>query len=310
MSNLTGTIFDIQGFSVHDGPGCRTLVFMKGCSLKCKWCSNPEGIKPFPIPMYNKSKCILDGTCVKACPKNAITIKNNSINIDRDKCISCSKKECAEKCITGAIKIAGYKISIEELFKKIQRDRQYWGEEGGITLTGGEPFSQDKFTFEILKKCYENYIHTAIETCGNIPWSVYSKSIKYIDWIFFDIKHINKQKHIEQTGIDNSLILDNISKLAKYFKERLIFRTVIIPDFNDSEKDITELGLFLQKLPRDKKEINILSLHHLAKEKYNMLGEKYFSDNLDIPTKNKLDQIKDIFNSFDIECYINSDTPF
>ena len=310
MTKLTGTIFDLQGFSVHDGPGCRTLVFLKGCSLKCKWCSNPEGRELYPIPMYNESTCLMDGACIKACSQNAISLENNILKIDRTKCTSCNDRKCAEKCITGAVKIAGYEISVDELFKKIHRDRQYWGEEGGITLTGGEPFYQHKFATEILKRCYESYIHTAVETCGNVPWTIYEKSINFLDWIFFDIKHIDRKKHIKGTGSDNSRILNNAYKLAKNFNERLIFRTTIIPGYNDSVRDVTEFALFLKNLPRDKKEINILSLHHLGKEKYKMLRENYFLENLEIPNQKKLDQIKDIFNSFDVTCYINSDTPF
>ena len=310
MKNLSGTIFDIQGFSIHDGPGCRTLIFLKGCSLNCKWCSNPEGKEVYPVPMYNESKCLLDGACVKACSKDAISLEKNVLKIDKRKCASCYDRNCAEECSTGALKIAGYQISVDSLLKKIQRDRQYWGQEGGITLTGGEPFYQHEFATEILTRCHEGYIHTAVETCGNIPWPVYKNALKFIDWMFYDIKHIDNSKHIENTGADNSLILDNAYKLAKCFDGKLVFRTTIIPGFNDSKEDITKLALFLKELPRENKEINILSLHHLAKEKYKMLGEKYFSKNLDTPSEKNLEQIKGIFNSFEIKCYINSDTPF
>jgi pyruvate formate lyase activating enzyme len=308
---LNGTIFDIQGFSVHDGPGCRTLIFLKGCTLNCKWCSNPEGRNPDPVIMYNHSKCVHDNICIKSCPKNAISTDNNLLKIDRKKCESCNNiKTCVSECPTGALKIAGYRISVDDLFKKLQRDRDYWGKEGGITLTGGEPLFQANFAKKILKLCYESYIHTAIETCGNVPWTAYEKTIPYLEWIFYDIKHINNKKHIEGTGTSNHLILTNAQKLALNFKERLIFRTTIIPGYNDSKEDITELALFLSKLPRQKKEINILSLHHLGREKYRMLGYPYFSNNLEIPKETKMEEIKNIFNNYKIECYINSNTPF
>ena len=311
MNNIRGKIFDIQGFSVHDGPGCRTLIFMKGCTLQCRWCSNPEGQTPYPVPMYNKTKCIFDKACIYACPNNAIKIIENSINIDRNKCVNCSTYACSKTCSTGAIKIAGYEISIDDLLTRIERDRQYWGDEGGITLSGGEPLFQSAFAEEILKCCYEKYIHTAIETCGNVPWTSYEKCIQYIDWIFFDLKHIDRQKHILGTGADNDLILNNIEKLFCNFTGRLVFRITIIPKFNDSDADIKKFAEFINSLPDEKdKTVNILSLHHYSKEKYKMLEKKYFSENLITPGKKRMNEIKNIFESYNINCFVDSDTSF
>jgi pyruvate formate lyase activating enzyme len=312
---MTGCIFDIQGFSVHDGPGCRTVVFMKGSTMSCIWCSNPEGIKPYPIPLYNAEKCIYDGLCVKACDKlSAVSIQQSTFSnldeliINRNLCKDCNGYKCAEACNTGALKIAGYYITVDELFQRLERERDYWGKDGGMTLTGGEPFNQPEFALEILMKCYKSYIHTAIETCGNVPWKYYEEAINYIDWIFYDIKHINNQKHKEWTGVDNKLILKNAEKFAKLFKGRIIIRIPLIPGFNDSEKELSDIADFMNSVGL--KEVNILPVHHLGKEKYKLLGLNYYNNlptsSFQLPSSGYFE----IFFKKGLTCYEGYKTPF
>ena len=303
-----GTLFDIQGFSVHDGPGCRTLIFLKGCSLKCNWCSNPEGLTPSPEPLYNSSKCIFDHLCVDACKKQSISVHDNILFIDRNQCHNCVTYECAGACCTGALRIGGYKITSDTLMKKIQRDRQYWGSNGGITLTGGEPFLQPGFTEDILQQCHNSFIHTAIETCGNISWKNIEPSLEYLDWVFFDLKQMDDSKHSSMTGAGNKLILENARKLALNFKGRLIFRMPVIPDFNDDEKQIRQLASFLNSIGKD--EINILPLHHFGREKYPLAGMNYYSSDFNSPSKETLSKIQSVFLEYKIHCYTGSDTPF
>lgn len=310
MSQIRGTIFDIQGFSVYDGPGCRTMIFIKGCPMKCKWCENPEGRETYPVPMYNKSKCLYGGACKHVCPYNAISIRNSTLNIDRKKCKKCEKHYCEEVCDTGALKISGYMISVDELIKKIDRDRKYWGDGGGITLTGGEPFSQPEFTYEILRQCHEKYIHTAVETCGNVLWENIRKTLSFIDWIFFDIKHLDLVRHKVGTGCCNTGIIKNLLKLAEEFKQRLIMRMVIIPGYNDSDKHIIKFAKLINSTNRRQKEVNILPVHNLAKEKYNMLEEDYSYKKLSGITGGKLEKVRSIIQSFGIKCYIGGNTPF
>ena len=305
-----GTIFDVQGFSVHDGPGSRTVIFLNGCTLNCKWCANPEGKYAYPVPLYNSGKCNFDFSCVNACPFNAISSVEDALLIDRDICIQCTDYLCAEECCSEALRIAGYNKSLDDVFKTIQRDRQYWGAEGGITLTGGEPFFQSKFTNELLLRCYSSYIHTAVETCGNVPWEHIEKSLSYSDWIFFDIKHLDSVKHIEGTGYDNKLILENIRRISDSFQGRLVFRMTVIPEYNDSEQHAVELAGFLSSLQGDKKEINLLPIHHLAKEKYKMLGQNYFDESLKTVSNKKMELLKTVFKAKGVECYIGDDTPF
>lgn len=315
-----GHIFDIQGFSVHDGPGCRTLIFFKGCTLDCDWCSNPEGKSFLPEPLYRESKCIFDNLCVDACSLKAISVFNNgdaeTLVFDRKLCEQCRSYDCVKSCNSGALNIGGYEISVEDLYATINRDRQYWGENGGITLTGGEPFAQPVFAGRLLKRCYDAGIHTAVETCGNVPWENYKYALPSIDWIFFDLKTVNRSviRHpsiaqARQPGISPvNRILENARRIAGEFSGRLIFRLPVIPGFNDDPGNIRETARFIQSTGRT--EVNILPLHHLGREKYALLGKAYFTSGFKIPGKKELDSIAAVFTASGITCYTGSDTPF
>ncbi len=305
-SSLRATIFDVQGLSVHDGPGCRTVVFFKGCPLNCYWCSNPEGISLETTPFYNAQKCIMDGKCAEACLLDAITITDGALDIDRNRCGPCHEYHCIDVCLTEALRKPSYDISLDELMKIIQRDRKFWGAEGGITLSGGEAFQQFDFSFELLKQAYDSYIHTAIETCGCVPWDHYEKALPYLNWIYFDLKHMDAKSHKEATGVHNKLILENAKKLVAHFKGRLMFRTPIIPGFNDNQSHIESMIQFLQEIKI--KEINILPLHNLGLEKYKHMGLK--KEALASPKPIELQRIADRFAKEKIECYIGSETPF
>jgi len=303
-----GYIFDIQGFSVHDGPGCRTLIFLKGCSLHCFWCSNPEGISPLPEILYKIEKCNSDLLCAESCPAGAIAFSGSSLNFNKDKCRVCTTFNCILTCCTGALQLGGYFITTGDLYEKIQRDRQYWGDRGGITLTGGEPFCQPDFTRDLLKKCYEGFIHTAVETCGNFPWRNIESSIPFLDWIFFDLKQMDGELHNNATGRNNDLILENARRLAAEFNGRLVFRMPVIPGFNDDPDNIMKMAGFIKSTGRN--EINILPVHHLGREKYSLTGRSYSPDPSKIPSKAEMLDIQSIFECEGIKCYTGSKTPF
>jgi glycyl-radical enzyme activating protein len=309
QEKLSAVIFDIQGFSVHDGPGCRTLIFMKGCPLLCSWCSNPEGQLPFPEPLFRQNKCIMDLNCVKACTHQAIHQIENSLVIQKELCRVCQDHDCVGSCFSGALEMAGYRITQDDLFAKIQRDRQFWGSEGGVTLTGGEPFAQHEFTHRFLEKCYNTHIHTAIETCGYIPWQNIEPLLDFLDWIFYDLKHADTKMHQHETGAGNELIFENALKIAQRFNGRLIFRLPLIPAYNDSEKTIAGIASFIQSTGRN--EINILPMHHLGSEKHILSGkEDYRWKSRPIPDQKHLLRIKDWFEDLGVKCYTGSETPF
>ncbi|MCX6244093.1 MAG: glycyl-radical enzyme activating protein [Bacteroidetes bacterium] len=307
-SNVSGRIFDIQGFSVHDGPGARSLIFLKGCSLSCFWCSNPEGISQSDVPLYYASKCIGCLNCVAACQHDAIHIIDGKHIIDRDICEQCKDPLCIETCYTDAMRMSGRTINVEELFTILQRDRHYWGENGGVTFGGGEPLLQLDFIRSILKKCHDAFIHTAIETCGQVAWKNFEKTIGYIDWIFFDLKHIDPERHKTGTGQGNRKIIDNIRKLNETYNGRMVFRLPLVPGFNDKKEDIEGLAAMIAETKW--KEINILPVHHLGREKYTFLGMDYKGLDFPPPSSDELMRAKAIFTKAGIDCYIGHATPF
>ncbi len=311
MKNEKGLVFDIQSFSVYDGPGCRTLIFLKGCPLNCKWCSNPEGILPYPEIIYYKAKCINENhDCINACEYQALQVdaKNNSIIINRTKCKNCVEFGCIDACYNDAFKKCGIYMTIEELMKRIERDRDYWGSNGGITLGGGEAMYQSEFALAILKKCHESYIHTAIETCGYTKWEYLEKILPYTDWIFFDIKHMDPVIHKQGTGVSNDLILDNARRVVSTNNNRIIFRVTIVPKFNDSLKNINMTAKFIEDIGC--KEVNILPYHNFGVSKYALVGKKHEYSDFVMPKAEQMQAIKEIFISYNLKCYIGNNTPF
>lgn len=305
-----GVVFDIQGFSVHDGPGCRTVVFLKGCPLECRWCANPEGMRRHPAPLLRVEACDRCNRCADACERGAIAIDAERLLIDRDACSGCMAFRCAEVCSSGALQIAGQSMDVEAVIRILQRDRRYWGGDGGVTLTGGEPLLQREFAIALLQRCCETYIDTAVETAGHVAWAVYEECLPYLDWIFFDIKHVDAARHAAWTGRSNGLILDNARRLAARFSGRLIFRTPIVPGFNDTGEDLTRIAAFIAALPRETHEVNLLPLHHLGREKYRKLGAPYFAPDCDVCAPDDLARAAAIFRAAGISCYVAGDTPF
>ena len=303
-----GTIFDIQGFSVHDGPGCRTVVFFKGCSLQCAWCCNPESKQPWPEPLLNNSRCINDGLCVQICTLNALTMTNQGPVIDKTHCGSCTSHECINACHPGALRIAGSRITAEKLLQRVLRDRPYWGKGGGVTLSGGEPFVQAAFVQRFLEGCWEAYIHTAAETCGNVPWENIKPSLQYLEWLFFDLKNMDSARHKAMCGSGNERILENATRISESFGGRLVFRMPLIPGFNDSADNVSKTAEFVRQLGQ--KQINVLPLHHLGREKYNLLQNEYAAANLRVPATGEIEKVQDIFTQCGLECYSGSNTPF
>jgi len=269
----SGLIFDIQRYSIHDGPGIRTLIFMKGCPLKCLWCANPEGQLSYPEMMYSENKCIQCWECIKLCPLKAISKNNdNNISIDREVCNNCGK--CSTECYSEALQFVGKYISNNEILRLIEKDRTFYDiSNGGITLSGGEPLSQIKFVKELLKICKNKGINTAIETCGYTEWRNIKSIIGLVDTFFYDIKHMDPQKHLELTGVSNEIILQNLKKLS-LLHPNIIVRFPLIPGYNDQEENLDLMVSFLNKLDSIKK-IEIMPYHRFGSIKYEHLGRYY-----------------------------------
>ncbi len=309
-NELTGLIFDIQGHSVHDGPGTRTTVFLAGCPLNCIWCCNPEGLFTKKITMYRETRCKHCGNCINACPYNAINIVSGNLIFDRKKCDVCTTKECVGACFNEAIIVSGKYYTIDQLMYKLKRDRPFWCSQGGVTFSGGEPLFQKKFILNVLKECKASYIHTCIETTSCVNTNFYMQVMEYVDWVFTDIKHIDSKKHKELTGVGNELILKNITEIALKpdWKGFIVPRIPIIPGYNDDEKNIRETARFVKKI--DLELINILPFHRLGESKYKQLNQEYlFKDQLP-PSDELMQNCKKIIEEEGLVCFIGYETPF
>lgn len=306
-----GLIFDIQGYSVHDGPGCRTLVFLSGCPLHCSWCSNPEGKSLRRVMMFRKSKCVPKNLhCLRSCPNSAVTAGGDGFPVfDRSICDRCESFECADGCMKEAVRIAGKEMDLDELMRILRRDQGYWGEDGGVTFTGGEPLLQKDFLLAALKECRRNYIHTAVETCACVPQDTFIRAAELADFMFVDLKHMDPEAHARETGKGNGMILKNIEAAVEIKREgELVIRLPVIPGFNDGEDNIRATAEFMRK--NGLSEINILSFHRMGASKYGQMGQVYKFEGLEPPSDYAMKKIAGIFSACGINCHIDSFTPF
>ncbi len=270
---MKGTVFNIQRFSVHDGPGIRTNVFLKGCPLRCIWCHNPEGLSASPGVEYSAMKCIGCGECVKACKSGAHFITDGLHGLDFTKCVSCL--ECADFCPSGALEKIGTVYSAEDVIKEVEKDRPFYGETGGMTLSGGEPFFQSEFALELLKTAKERGLHTAVETCGMARPEVISEAVKYTDVFLYDCKATDPEVHKKVTGADPEVIVRNL-ELLDSFSAHVVLRCPIIPGINDNEDHFAKIAEIAEKY-KCIKEINIMPYHSYGEGKRSKLGmEKGF----------------------------------
>lgn len=273
LKKIKGVIFDVQNYSLHDGEGIRTLVFMKGCPLRCIWCSNPES-QNFNIEIGSLVKnCIRCGKCLEVCEENAICLPD--FQIIRDRCNNCLK--CAKACRVKAKKIIGIEITVDELIDIVEQDRIFYKNSGGgVTVGGGEPVGQSDFVSAFLYTCKTRNINTSIETCGYASKEVFEKTVEYTDVILFDIKHMDSKKHRELTGVRNEIILENAKRAGKY--KDIIIRTPIIPGLNDDLVNIMETIRFASSLPKLVR-MELLPYHNLGESKYDWIGKEYFLKN-------------------------------
>ena len=275
-----GTVFNIQKFSVNDGPGIRTTVFIKGCPLRCIWCHNPESKHAYPEIMYNKAKCAGCGACLSVCDKKAHNV-NNSVHIyDRSLCTSCGK--CAEACVFGAIEIAGKVMDSEEVIAEVMRDKVFYDTSGGgMTLSGGEPMMQFDFTYELLSLAKKEGLHTCMETCGYARPEDFKKIAPFVDIFLFDYKVTDPTLHKKYIGADNELILKNLFMLDA-LGAKTVLRCPIIPTCNDREDHFEGIARVANSL-KNVLEINVEPYHPLGKGKCEQLGKDYALDGIGFP---------------------------
>ena len=267
-------IHKVDEYAVHDGPGGRALVFLKGCHLRCKWCQNPELINPDPeIMIIHGDRCVFCHQCEKVCPVDAVRLERIG-RIDREKCLGASCGKCVEVCPQEVYEVIGYKTTPEELYQHVAKYKMFYNKGGGVTLSGGDPLFHPEFSAAVLRLCQEGHIHTAIETALYAPYETLWKVAKYCNLILCDIKHMDSKKHKEGTGVPNEVILDNFQKLNRDFKGDIVVRIPLIPGFNDDEENIARTAEFLHLLPQIK-GIDLLPFNDLPVAKYESLGKEW-----------------------------------
>lgn len=270
MQNNTGYVASIKRYMNNDGPGVRTVVFLKGCLLRCKWCSSPQTWNMQPNIIFIDKKCIGCGKCKNICSSDAI--KNVGHRIDYRKCIKCGK--CIDTCPAKAIKYDCVKMSVKDVFDEVVKDEHFYKcTGGGVTLSGGEATLQSDFACEILKLCKERRINTALESCGQTEYGQLAKVLKYTDFLYYDLKHMDSEIHKKLTGFGNEVILNNIEKANKEYNCDITINLPLIPECNNNEYNYELLLSFMKKLALTK--IRILKFHKLGEHEYKELDMKY-----------------------------------
>jgi len=283
-----GLIFLIQSYSIQDGPGIRTTVFMKGCPLRCPWCHNPESLNSYPELMTHDTKCIACGKCVDACPVEVVTLsKQGGRKIDRDRCNLCF--ECVEVCPADALTKVGEYMTVEQVVDEVEKDELfYWRSGGGVTISGGEPLLQGPFVTNVLRACKERGLHTALDTCGYSPWPLLEKVLEYVDLVLFDIKHMDPKAHEEATGVSNALPLENLYKIRD--QKKVWLRIPLIPGYNDSEENLKKISALGQEIGAER--ISILPFNKFGDGKYENLGRQIPITEVKPPSRERLHEIQ------------------
>jgi pyruvate formate lyase activating enzyme len=263
---VKGIVFNIQRYSLHDGPGIRTIVFLKGCPLDCQWCSNPESKSAKKQIVLKPDGCLSCGKCYEVCPSGARADSNFT------GCTFCG--ECAKICPMEALEIIGREMTVDEVLEEVEKDRSFFHSSGGgVTLSGGEPLVQHKFAYELIRALKKMHLHTAIETTGYAPFENAEKVLGSVDLILYDLKHMDDEKHKKYTGVSNALILENARRIAKTKKDDMIFRMPLIGGVNADRENLERLADFAEEL--GVLEVHLLPYHKYGEGKYKKLGVEY-----------------------------------
>ena len=287
---MKGIVFNIQKMSIHDGPGIRTTVFFKGCPLRCLWCSNPESQRVEKEIAHFQTRCVKCGYCAQVCPKGIIEKEPPFDIVDRSQCDLC--EVCVLECCTGAKKTVGEEYNAEDLLHEILKDKAFYDSSGGgVTFSGGEPLMQHEFLVDMLKLCRANGVHTAIETTGFSDVGVLLEAAEYLDFIFYDIKHMDDSVHKEVTGVSNEMILRNLGELSKVH-DNIAVRIPVIPGINDSDDNLRRTADMTASLGI--KNLELLPYHNLGEVKYGQIGRKYSLSEIKTPDEARMASVADM----------------
>ena len=298
----TATIFDIQKYSLHNGPGIRTTIFFKGCPLSCWWCHNPESQAAQKELMYYEDRCLFCGSCVESCPEEALSMTDKGLKVDESICTLCAG--CIRECPAGALEIAGREATLKEVIAETTADRLFYEQSGGgITFSGGEPLKQFAFVKELAEYYQNNGIHTVLDTCGLIEEQKVLEIAPLIDLFFYDIKFIDSRKHQRFTGQSNEQILNNLSKIAAK-NYNITVRIPVIPGINDREAEMKKIGEFLVELGID--SVHLLGYHRSGIHKYSRLDKQYRLPDISSPGEDRILGLEKILKEMNLNTKIRS----
>lgn len=280
-------VFNVQKFSLHDGPGIRTTVFFKGCPLRCQWCHNPESQEALQELLYDQEKCTLCSRCLHACDRGALSMADARLLHARERCDVCG--HCADQCLSGAREVAGKRAAFSELLREIEQDRVFYEQSGGgVTFSGGEALSQIDALAELACDCKARGLHVAVDTCGYAPFTSFERILEYTDLFLYDIKHMDDTAHRRYTGQGNELILSNLRRLAAT-GANIALRLPLIEGVNTHDENIEAIAEFIKDIQLV--QVHLLPYHNTGSSKYARLGRPYDPDVLSAPTLTKLQLI-------------------
>jgi pyruvate formate lyase activating enzyme len=301
----SGMVFDIKKYSINDGPGIRTTVFLSGCPLKCQWCHNPESQSLTPELLYRAGRCLGCGECIVTCPEEAIAfvseLGGKKIFTNREKCTRC--QTCIATCYSGAREFSGKEVTVDEVMSQVVRETPFYDESGGgVTFSGGEPLMQPGFLSALLKACRAQEIRTCVDTSGFANWNVFDQIRGDVDLFLYDLKHMDSEKHREVTGVPNEPILENLRRLSG-LGHKVVARLPLIPGINDDEANLVESGKFLASLPQ-LESVELMGYHDLAQAKYEALGMEYKLVGLKGPEEEEMRNAAEVLRSYGLNVVI------